>query len=134
MDHKLRDLVRNRAGHHCEYCQLPQRFFQQLFQIEHIVARSHGGADGSENLALACPRCNLHKGPNLSGIDPDTNTLNRLFNPRTDDWTEHFSSSHDGTLLGLSEIGRTTVRVLAMNAERRVKLRRAIAAMKGPNQ
>ena len=31
-----------------------------------------GSLDEVDNLALACHRCNLHKGPNLSGIDPLT--------------------------------------------------------------
>ena len=29
-------------------------------------------------------RCNLHKGPNLSGVDPDTGQVVRLFDPRDD--------------------------------------------------
>jgi hypothetical protein len=32
----------------------------------------------SENLAFACYHCNLHKGPNLSGIDQDSGALVRL--------------------------------------------------------
>jgi 5-methylcytosine-specific restriction endonuclease McrA len=38
--------------------------------IEHIIAKQHGGSDDSENLALACHRCNVRGGPNLTGIDP----------------------------------------------------------------
>ncbi len=30
--------------------------------IEHIVPRSHGGADDAQNLALACAGCNHEKG------------------------------------------------------------------------
>jgi len=33
----------------------------------------HGGFDDLDNLALACIDCNLHKGPNLTVIDPETN-------------------------------------------------------------
>jgi len=34
----------------------------------------------NENLAFACYHCNLHKGPNLSGIDQESGALVRLFN------------------------------------------------------
>ncbi|HSS19497.1 MAG TPA: hypothetical protein VLL54_05435 [Pyrinomonadaceae bacterium] len=44
----------------------------------------------SDNLALACIDCNLHKGPNLTGIDPNTGVITPLFHPRRDAWVEHF--------------------------------------------
>jgi hypothetical protein len=93
--------------------------------IEHIVAKQHGGADDIDNLALACHRCNLHKGPNLSGMDPHTQILVRLFHPRRDRWSGHFA--FEGALIvGISAIGRATVEVLAMNDTRRLELRREI--------
>ena len=55
MDERLRQTVRERADHRCEYCFLPQDaepFF--AYHVEHIVARQHGGSDDNENLALAC--------------------------------------------------------------------------------
>jgi 5-methylcytosine-specific restriction endonuclease McrA len=33
--------------------------------IEHIIPRHHGGTDDLENLAMACARCNGHKGTHL---------------------------------------------------------------------
>lgn len=75
MDASLRSFVVERSAGHCEYCQIPQRFFTELFQIEHIVARQHRGLTVKSNLAIACSRCNLHKGPNLAGIDPLSNVL-----------------------------------------------------------
>ncbi|HXK00748.1 MAG TPA: HNH endonuclease [Verrucomicrobiae bacterium] len=47
--------------------------------VEHIIAKQHGGSGDAENLALACHRCNLQKGPNLTGIDPQTAEVARLF-------------------------------------------------------
>jgi len=91
MDERLRQTVRERAGYRCEYCCLPQDakpFF--AYHVEHIVARQHGGGDDSGNLALACYHCNAHKGPNLSGLDPESGALVRLFHPRQDQWDEHF--------------------------------------------
>jgi hypothetical protein len=131
MDDETRELVRNRAGHRCEYCRIPQRFFAQLFQIEHIVARSHGGNDTMENLALACRRCNLHKGPNLSGVDPESGATVRLFHPRNDNWDDHFIGAANGIVQGISPIGGATARVLAMNTERRIELRRITHMLDG---
>lgn len=133
MDGPTREFVRSRAAGLCEYCRIPQRFFAQLFQIEHVVALSHGGADDVGNAALACRRCNLHKGPNLSGIDPLTGELTPLFHPRSNVWAHHFCQLESGELVGLTEIGRTTIRVLAMNSLRRVELRRAIYLLEHPD-
>lgn len=129
MDDTTKNLVRSRAESRSEYCGIGERYFSQLFQIEHIRSKSHGGSDDEENLALACRRCNLHKGPNLSGIDPETEMLTSLFNPRTDIWNEHFEQLETGEIQGLTAIGRTTVFVLNMNEPRRMELRRAIAAL-----
>ena len=55
----------------CEYCRLPQSALPLArFHIEHVIARQHRGGDSPGNLALSCHHCNLHKGPNLSGVDP----------------------------------------------------------------
>lgn len=64
-----------------------------------------------DNLALACLRCNSHKGPNLAGIDPDTGRMTRLFHPRQDIWDQHFRWNGP-YLLGLTDVGRTTIAVL----------------------
>ncbi len=129
MDATLRQQVVLRSGGQCEYCRIPQRFFTELFQIEHIVAKRHRGLTVVRNLALACARCNRHKGPNLSGIDPLSDRLTPLFNPRSDRWNEHFRQDPDGSMRGLTAIGRTTVYVLGMNAPQRVELRAAIGIL-----
>lgn len=76
--------VRRRAGHGCEYCRIPQVAFRRPFHVEHVVARQHGGTTELDNLAFACWHCNLKKGPNLAGIDPETGQTVLLFNPRKD--------------------------------------------------
>lgn len=65
MDAATRDLVRRRAQNQCEYCLLPQAYSPLTHYIERIVAKQRGGGDDADNLALACHRCNLRKGPNL---------------------------------------------------------------------
>ena len=122
MDSATSDLIRQRAGHRCEYCRVPQHASALRFHIEHIIARQHGGSDDPANLALACPECNYQKGTNLSGIDPDTGKVTPLFHPRRDRWAEHFS--HDtARIVGSSPAGRTTVWLLEMNTGDRVRWR-----------
>lgn len=127
MDEALRQLVRRRAADRCEYCHLPQAGHDERFSIDHVVARKHGGSDAAGNLALCCLRCNLCKGPNLSGIDSDTGLVVQLFNPRRDLWTECFSWK-GAMVIGLNDVGRATVAVLRMNAPERVLLRQALLA------
>lgn len=128
MDEALRKLVRDRADHRCEYCRLRQEHLPlTAFHVEHVIARKHHGDDAPENLALACDRCNLHKGPNLSGIDPRTGSIVPLFNPRTDLWIDHFELQ-GALLVGRTPTGRATVDVCNMNAPRRVQLRSLLAA------
>ena len=126
MDAQTRRLVRDRAGDTCEYCLLPQDALPNAtFHVEHIIASQHGGADDPQNLALACDRCNLYKGPNLTAIDPLTGNIN----PRKDRWDDHFAFSGP-EIIGRTENGRATARLLNMNADRRVRLR----ALLGPRQ
>jgi hypothetical protein len=121
-------LVRERAGHRCEYCGIRQVDMPfATFHIDHIIPRQHGGTDDPTNLALACYHFNLRKGPNLSGIDPDTGVMVPLFHPRRDSWREHFVLQ-EVTVIGLTPTGRATVRVLHMNAVARVQLRTALRA------
>lgn len=104
---------------------MPQEFDPLPFQIDHIIARKHGGPTSAENLALACFSCNNHKGPNIAGIDPDTQALARLFHPRQDDWSEHLIWNGP-ELMGKTPIGRVTIAVLAINLPHRIALRHAL--------
>ena len=119
----MRRMVRRRASDRCEYCGIEQEHVSfSSFHVEHVIPRQHGGSDDPSNLALACHHCNLHKGPNLAGIDPVTKDIVSLFNPRTEVWRDHFER-RDVAILGLTSKGRATVRVLAMNAVGRMELR-----------
>ena len=123
MSPQTRARVRERARNRCEYCQLHQgQSPLALLHIEHIVPRAHGGGDELENLALACIDCNLHKGSNLTGIDPESDQVTELFHPRRHLWQEHFEW-RGIYIVGRTPIGRTTVRVLRMNSEERLTLR-----------
>jgi 5-methylcytosine-specific restriction endonuclease McrA len=120
---QLQRLVRHRAGDRCEYCRISAAIDEVSLQIERVAHRQHGGATVLENLALACQRCNAHKGPNLTGIDEETGTIERLFHPRQDRWQDHFAVRPDGTIAGITAAGRVTVALLSMNAGQRRRLR-----------
>ena len=122
IDAAARNLIRRRADNRCEYCLLPQEHSYGTHHIDHIVAKQHGGSDDMENLALACHRCNLSKGPNLTGLDPASGEVVPLSHPRRDRWAEHFVV-RGSRIEGLTGIGRTTLLVLGMNDARRLDLR-----------
>ncbi len=126
MDAATLRLVRNRAGNRCEYCRLHQDAAPFLrFQIEHIQARQHIQDDSSDNLALACPDCNRHKGPNLTTLDPNTREVVLLYHPRKDDWNEHFVL--DGYYIrGTTQTGTATENLLKFNSDERVEMRSEI--------
>ena len=128
MDEASREFVRARAADVCEYCRLPKASSGLLpFHVDHVRARQHRGTDGPDNLCYACSWCNLFKGPNLTSYDPETDTIVRLFNPRTDLWDEHFWM--DGAeIVGATPQGRATVALLQMNDDRRVRLRNELRA------
>lgn len=126
MDLALRNQVRDRAGNRCEYCRIHQDDFPFLtFPLDHIEALQHNGETVSENLALSCPPCNSHKGPNIAGRDQITRQLVPLFHPRTDTWVDHFEWNR-AYLIGKTPIGRTTVDVLAINNPDSLLLREAL--------
>ncbi|GMV95886.1 MAG: hypothetical protein AMXMBFR83_02550 [Phycisphaerae bacterium] len=128
MDAATKNRIRERAGQRCEYCRLGQEDEPHYrFHIEHVVPRKHGGSDALTNLALACYHCNVHKGTNLTGIDPESGLTVPLFNPRDQVWDDHFLVQ-DNLIKGLSPVGRATVLVLNFNSPPRVELRKALAA------
>ena len=76
-----------------------------------------------DNLCLSCSECNLFKGSTVAAIDPLTDEATRLFNPRQQNWDEHFQINSDASLSGLTPEGRATVIVLRLNEEERVEQR-----------
>jgi hypothetical protein len=125
MDAGTREFVRQRASGRCEYCLLRQEYRDLTHHIEHITAKQHGGSDEVSNLALACHRCNLRKGTNLTSIDPVTREIVSLFHPRDNGWAEHFILEGE-LIVGITAVGRATIQLLAMNDARRLELRMQI--------
>lgn len=112
----LKSQIRSRASYLCEYCHSSEEASTSQFTIDHLQPRSLGGSDELENLALACHRCNTRRYNFTTGIDPKTDSISPLFNPRLHQWAHHFVWSADGLrLVGISSIGRATCNRLDMN-------------------
>jgi hypothetical protein len=125
VDKAVHEAVRARARHRCEYCRFPEAFAELPFHLDHIIALQHGGPSVPENLALACCYCNRYKGPNLSGIDPESGDVVSLFHPRQQCWEDHFA--WDGArLLSKSAGARTTIQLLQINRADAVAVRRLL--------
>jgi hypothetical protein len=121
---ELGEQVEARADGRCEYCRMHQSLQGATFHIEHILPSSRGGETQASNLAWACPGCNLRKSDRTEGRDPLTNATVSLFNPRADNWSDHFRwEGHQ--LLGRTNVGRATVQLLEMNHPRRLLIRQA---------
>jgi hypothetical protein len=121
----LAQQVRSRAQNRSEYCGIPFPGYRLPFQIDHIIARQHGGRSEADNLAFCCLHCNRHKGPNIAGRDTETGDLVQLFHPRRDVWSEHFRLD-DAVVVGVTATGRATVHVLAMNEPEFLAVRQAL--------
>jgi hypothetical protein len=116
-----RRVVRERAGHRCEYCHADERWQFVRFTIDHVVPRSEGGSDDAENLALACRNCNERRSDRREANDPETGQTTSLFHPRLHIWREHFAWDAERLrIIGLSPTGRATVVALDMNDDQQV--------------
>lgn len=122
---ELRELVAERARHRCEYCLLPETATLHRHEPYHVVPHQHGGITEADNLALACFRCNRLKGPNVGSFDPETGNLVPFFNPRVQEWTEHFALE-DAMIVPLTAEGRVTAKLLRLNDEDRLEERRLL--------
>jgi len=111
----LRLAVIERAQGQCEYCRLPEETTWVPHEIDHVIAEKHRGQTTAENLALACVPCNSYKGSDLASVDPQTGKITQLFNPRTQQWNEHFQLTEDGTIIPRTSEGRVTVLLLRCN-------------------
>lgn len=121
--------VRERAGHVCEYCRLPQASQEATFHLDHVQPLSKDGPTSSENLALACVTCSLRKAARVRVRDPRTGRTTRLFNPRLDDWERHFAFTARWRLHGRTAIGRATISALGMNRAAVVAIRSDLAEL-----
>lgn len=126
----LRREIIERANECCEYCKAQQRYSHDYFSIEHIVPKVKKGETQPENLALSCQACNNHKYVFIEAIDPLSGLVAPLFNPRLQQWDEHFIWDETyGLMVGITPTGRATIERLCLNREGLVNLRLALAGI-----
>ncbi len=99
---------------------MPDQLQVERFHVDHIVPESRGGETTLDNLASACPPCNLHKWAHIESRDPETGETVPLYNPRVDRWDDHFqwSDANPFEIEGKTPSGRATVVRLQLNDPR----------------
>jgi hypothetical protein len=131
-DATVRLAARLRARDSCEYCLMPTF---GLFHVDHIVppgawppepmnratatkrSSAQAGPDHLDNFAWSCSFCNIAKAGQLGGYSGRRRY--RLFNPRRDRWSDHFTFVHTYVfIVGVSGIGHATERALRFNDSR----------------
>ncbi len=121
----LRRLVESRAGCLCEYCLIHKDDTFLGCQVDHVPSEKHDRPTSAENLAYACTFCNRAKGTDIGSIAPTTGEFVRLFNPRTDRWTDRFQL--EGVAIApRTPIGEAPARVLGVNEPERILERRVL--------
>jgi HNH endonuclease len=122
----VRARVRASAQDRCGYCQSLQKYVLGILEIEHIIPKAAGGSDEEENLWLACRLCNSYKGIQTQGQDPESDRNVKIFNPRFQQWTRHFTWINNGTHIeGITACGRATVIAMQLNNPYAVPVRQA---------
>jgi 5-methylcytosine-specific restriction endonuclease McrA len=125
----LRKQVIARALGRCEYCHLPEAVSFYTFHIDHIRSIKHGGQSVGQNLAYACPDCNYAKGSDIGTyLDEDDDQLIRFFNPRRDNWHDHFELQN-GAIVGITPVGQATERVFRFNDPEQLIFRQQLIAL-----
>ena len=121
---ELRKRVTERADNTCEYCLIPVLFgLATPYHIDHIISEKHGGPTSIDNLALSCPTCNFYKGSDIASYLSGSDILVRLFHPRKDRWSDHFTLENSGELSAKSDIATITIRMLHLNEPSYIELR-----------
>jgi hypothetical protein len=123
----LRRQVRERANWRCEYCLLSEAAAVFRFEPDHIIAKRHHGVTTLENLAWACSLCNRYKHADIASVDPLTQKVVPLFNPRKHQWRRHFRLN-GARIDPLTASGRATVDLLRLNHKQRIIQRLALIA------
>ncbi len=125
----LRNQISVRANFQCEYCLIHEDDTYFGCEIDHIISLKHGGSNELNNLAYSCFFCNRHKGSDIGSIHVETSEFIRFYNPRTDNWNQHFRLV-DSLIEPLDSIGEVTARILHFNHIDRILERRLLIELK----
>jgi hypothetical protein len=121
----LRKKISMLAQYRCGYCLTQEVIVGMPMVIDHIIPEAKGGLNDELNLWLACRRCNEYKGVQVDCLDEKTGETVPLFNPRTDNWDQHFEWVKVGIeIQGKTSIGRATTIALNLNNDYTVRSRK----------
>lgn len=124
---EIRRLVRNYANGCCEYCKSRDDCGSGSFNVEHILPAARSGSNELLNLAWSCSGCNSHKFVKIIGWDAVSEKLVPLFNPRSQQWPDHFYWDETLTqILGKTPTCRATIYELKMNRQQLINLRKGM--------
>jgi len=121
----LRKFVAERAAFRCEYCRVAEADSNYAYHIEHIISRQHGGSNHPDNLAYSCSICNWKKGSNIASILEEGAIPIPLFNPRKQNWFDHFALEN-GVVAAKTLIGAATIKLLKLNFPDKIIERREL--------
>lgn len=124
----MRRLVVSRAESICEYCLIAEEDTFYGCEADHIISEKHGGGTDGDNLAYACVFCNQAKGSDVGSIHWENQTFVRFYNPRSDQWADHFELV-GSRIEGRTPIGVVTARILIFNSAERVLERQALQGL-----
>ena len=93
-----------------------------VFTLSIFLAKSTGGRTEFSNLALACPECNRKKGTIIGSRKHSEGEFIRLFNPRTDAWSEHFEFNW-AIIHPKTDVGEITSKMLGFSDDFRITFR-----------
>ena len=125
---RIRRQVQERAQGRYEYCLIHEADMYYPHEPDHVIAEKHGGPTSLDNLAWACLYCNRFKSSDLASVDPTSQTVVFLFNPRTQKWKRHFRLN-GARIEGITSSGRATVALLHLNDAERVAYRLGLIAL-----
>lgn len=112
----LKEEIDDTDRRYCSYCLTSEINSGIPLTYDHILPRSKGGENIVSNVCLACYTCNQYKSDVTHALDRLTGNEVGLFNPRAQQWNEHFSWTLDCTRIqGLTPIGRATIVQLKLN-------------------
>ena len=129
LSEQFRNIVANRAKHICEYCLIHEEDTNYGCQVDHIISIKHGGASELWNLAYACVFCNRNKGSDIGSILFPNREFIRFFNPRDDNWADHFKIV-EANIKPITDIGKVTVQILDFNTIERILERQTLISVK----
>jgi hypothetical protein len=123
----LRRLVATRADGLCEYCLINE---EDTFLAARWITSSVKSTVDKPTLTTWLTPVPFAIGPRavIGSIVQQTGSFVRFFNPRTDQWAEHFVL--DGVaIVARSDIGEVTARILDFNNEERLFERQTLQAI-----